>query len=187
MELAELLAPLGLSLQTLADLPGHVDVVESETSFAENARRKAAQQARYLKAWVLGEDSGLVVDALDGAPGVCSARYAGPEATDEQNNRRLLQQLGETPLEQRTARYVCHMAVADPRGAVRVESSGECRGRIRMRPAGTAGFGYDPLFEIVEYHRTFGQLGGRVKRLISHRSRALRTLLPLLDRVREEG
>jgi XTP/dITP diphosphohydrolase len=179
-ELADMLAPWGFRVVTLADVPGAIDVVEDGDSFAANAVLKAAGQARHLGRWVLADDSGLEVDALNGAPGVYSARYAGQGATDEENNRRLVDELGDLPLERRTARYVCHVAVADPTGAIRAESHETCRGRIRFRQAGTNGFGYDPLFEIVEYHRTFGQLGPHVKQALSHRSRALRAILPQL-------
>ena len=184
LELAELLGPKGFRVQTLADYPHALKVEETGSSFAENAALKATQQARHLKAWVLGEDSGLCVDALDGAPGIYSARYSGPEATDEANNQHLLQALGELPLPQRTAHYACHIVVADPEGTVQAESHGTCRGRIRLQPAGEKGFGYDPLFEIVEYHRTFGELGESVKSVLSHRARALQHLLPRLEQLR---
>jgi XTP/dITP diphosphohydrolase len=207
-ELAEMLAPWGVAVVTLDDVPGAIDVAEEGDSFAANARRKASEQARHLGRWVLADDSGLEVDALGGAPGVYSARFAerhplpvpgeglaeGGEArpspgpspgpgegnVDAVNNRYLLQILADTPLAKRTARYVCHVALADPTGAIRAESHDVCRGRIRFEPAGTHGFGYDPLFEVVEYHRTFGQLGPSVKRAISHRSRAMRAILPEL-------
>jgi XTP/dITP diphosphohydrolase len=187
LELANLLAPFRVEVRTLADFPNAVHVVEDGDSFAANAGKKAVEQARRLGAWVLGEDSGLMVDALDGAPGIYSARYAGAEATDQENNRCLLAALRDVPLRERTARYVCHATLADPSGAVRAESDAACRGRIAVRPAGTAGFGYDPLFEVVEYHRTFGQLGDRVKGLLSHRSRALRELLPQMLRLIRVG
>ena len=177
-ELAELLAPHGFTVATLDDFANAIEVIEDGDSFAANAALKATQQARHLGRWVLADDSGLEVDALGGAPGIYSARYAGPSAIDEQNNAHLLAQLNDTPLEKRTARYVCHVTVADPTGAIRAESHDECRGRIRFEPAGRNGFGYDPLFEVVEYHRTFGELGPHVKRAISHRSRALRGILP---------
>jgi XTP/dITP diphosphohydrolase len=183
-ELAEMLAPWGFRVQTLADLPDGIDVVEDGDSFAANAVLKASQQARHLGRWVLADDSGLEVDALGGKPGIYSARFAGPRATDEQNNRLMLEQLGDTPLEKRSARYVCHVAVADPTGAIRAESHDTCRGRIVFEPRGTNGFGYDPLFEVIEYHRTFGQLGPRVKQALSHRSRALRAILPKLSALR---
>lgn len=179
-ELAEMLAPWGLTVATLAEFPNAIEVVEDGDSFAANAILKATQQARHLSQWVLADDSGLEVDVLDGAPGIYSARYAGSRASDEQNNRHLLAQLGQTPLAKRTAQYVCHVAVADPSGEIRAESHDICRGRIRDAPAGTNGFGYDPLFEVIEYHHTFGELGAAVKRALSHRSRALRAILPKL-------
>jgi XTP/dITP diphosphohydrolase len=177
-ELAELLTPLGLAIVTLGAFPNALDVVEDGETFAENAALKATQQARYLKRWVLADDSGLEVDALGGAPGVYSARFAGPDATDEDNNRLLLRQLGDTPLEKRSAQYVCHVTLADPAGVVRAQSHDICRGRIRFEASGKNGFGYDPLFEVIEYHRTFGELGPLSKRTISHRSRALRAIVP---------
>jgi XTP/dITP diphosphohydrolase len=179
-ELAEFLAPWGIQAVTLDDVPDALDVEETGDTFAANAALKATEQARHLQRWVLADDSGLEVDALAGAPGAFSARFAGPDATDEANNRRLLANLGDTPLEKRTAHYVCHVTLADPTGAIRAESHEECHGRIRFEPAGTNGFGYDPLFEIVEYHRTYGQLGPHVKQALSHRARALRAVLPKL-------
>lgn len=184
LELAELLAPWGFHVATLDDVPAAIEVEEIGDSFAANAVLKATKQARHLGRWVLADDSGLEVDALGGAPGVFSARFAGPNATDDDNNRHLLAQLDNLPPERRTARYVCHVAVADPDGTVRAESHGTCRGRIRAAPAGTNGFGYDPYFEVVEYHRTFGELGPTVKQMLSHRSRALRAILPQLVALR---
>ena len=176
-ELQELLVPLGLRVATLDDFPDAIDVVEDGDSFAANAILKATQQARHLNQWVLADDSGLEVDALGGAPGIYSARFAGVNSSDQKNNALLLERLGDLPLEKRTARYVCHVAVADPLGTVRAESHDVCHGCIRFELAGTNGFGYDPLFEVVEYHRTFGELGPAVKRALSHRSRALRAIL----------
>ena len=179
-ELAGLLAPVGVELRTLADYPQAIDVVEDGETFAANAALKAAQQARHLGQWVLADDSGLAVDALDGAPGVFSARYSGPEATDGDNNRKLLEALRGVPLEDRTAQFVCHICVADPGGAICGESAASCRGRIRFAPSGGGGFGYDPLFEIVEYHRTFGELSPLVKAHLSHRARAAARIVPRL-------
>ncbi len=180
-ELQELLAPFGFEVQTLRETGQTVlDVVEDGDTFAYNARKKAAEQAVHLGAWVMADDSGLAVDALGGRPGVYSARYAGENATDTDNNAKLLTELGDLPLAKRTAHYVCHVAVADPRGEIRAESADICRGRIVFEPAGTNGFGYDPLFEVVEYHQTFGQLGPLVKAAISHRARALRSVVPKL-------
>ena len=186
-ELARLLAPLGIEVLTLSAFSNSIEAIEDGDTFAANATKKAVQQARHLNAWVLGEDSGICVDALDGAPGIYSARFAGPDATDKKNNQYLLEKLGDLDLLQRTAFYVCHMTLADPAGNVRAESEANCRGRIRLQPAGQFGFGYDPLFELIEYHRTFGQLGPAVKSVLSHRARATAALLPQLRRLVERG
>ncbi len=177
-ELAELLGPHRLVLKSLADFPEAREVEETGATFAENARLKATLQARHLNHWVLGEDSGLSVDALGGAPGVLSARFSGEGATDESNNRLLLEKLAGVPLDKRTAHYTCCSALSDPAGNVRAESEGLCRGRILLSPAGSGGFGYDPLFEIVECHQTFGELSAAVKSVLSHRARAIRQILP---------
>jgi XTP/dITP diphosphohydrolase len=187
LELAELLAPWGFDLTTLADFQDSIEVEETGDTFAANAALKACEQAKHLGEWVLGEDSGLVVDALGGEPGVLSARFSGQGATDESNNALLLFRLGDTPLERRTAHYICHAVLADASGTIRAESEGECRGRIRFAPAGSGGFGYDPLFEVVEYHRTFGELGPVVKEFLSHRARAIRAMIPELLKLVEGG
>lgn len=186
-ELVELLAPLGIKVRTLADFPEAIEVVEDGDSFAANARKKAVGQAQHLGQWVLGEDSGLAVDALDGRPGIYSARFAGPDASDDDNNRLLLEQLDGVPDARRTAHYVSHIALSDPTGNIRAEAKGRFCGRIATEPAGTAGFGYDPLFIVPEYHRTVGQLGAAVKSIISHRARAYRQLLPQLAALTREG
>lgn len=179
LELAELLEPYGFEVQTLKNFSNALDVVEDGDSFAANARLKASQQAQHLNAWVLADDSGLEVDTLNGAPGVYSARYAGTGG-DSDNNRKLLTELTDVPWEKRGARYFCHVAVADPTGKIRAESNGECRGRIRTEASGINGFGYDPLFEVREYHLTFGELGPHVKSALSHRARAMRSIIPQL-------
>jgi XTP/dITP diphosphohydrolase len=187
LELVTLLEPHGFELKTLAEIPGSITVDETGATFAENAALKATLQAKQLGKWVLGEDSGLCVDALKGAPGVYSARFSGPEATDDANNQKLIAELQSVPIEKRTAHYVCHAALADPSGQVRSESEGRCYGRIRTEPVGEAGFGYDPYFEVVEYHRTFGELGDAIKSVLSHRSRALRAIIPQIIRLSESG
>jgi XTP/dITP diphosphohydrolase len=186
-ELVELLAPHGFTLRTLSDFPAAIAVEETGDSFAANAALKATVQARHLGQWVLGEDSGLAVDALAGAPGIYSARFAGDGATDEKNNQLLLARLKNVPLEEQSAHYVCSAAVSDPSGRVRATSEGICRGRILLEPAGSGGFGYDPLFEIVECHRTFGELAPAVKAVLSHRSRAMRAIVPQLVQLVRSG
>lgn len=182
VEMAALVEPLGIDVRTLADFPSAIQVVEDGTTFAENAAKKASQQARHLGQWVLADDSGLAVDALSGAPGVYSARYAGPGADDQANNARLLAELADVPAERRGAAFWCHMALADPTGTVRAESQGACRGRILGQQRGATGFGYDPLFEVLEYHRTFAELGLVAKAAISHRARAARAIVPEIRR-----
>ncbi len=186
-ELAELLQPYGFQVQTLQNFAHALDVAEEGETFAANAQAKAREQAQHLGFWVLADDSGLEVDALSGKPGIYSARFAGEDASDADNNARLLDDLKDVTRERRTARYYCHVAVADPLGAIRAESSGICRGRIRAERRGTNGFGYDPLFEVVEYHRTFGELGPSVKTVLSHRGRAMRAIIPLLEKLAAAG
>ena len=187
IELADLLAPYGLILKTLADFDDPLEVVEDGDSFAANAALKATQQARHLGHWTLGEDSGISVAALAGAPGIYSARFSGEGATDESNNQHLIEKLGQTPLEKRQAHYTCHMALSDPHGDVRESVECHCHGRIRFEAAGTAGFGYDPYFEVPEYHKSFGQLGDKVKSILSHRARAMRQLVPKIHRLILDG
>lgn len=186
-ELAELVAPLGLDVRTLADFPGTPVVDETGRTFAENARLKAVGYAKLLGRWVLADDSGLCVDRLGGLPGVDSALYAGKHGDDEANNDLLLRELGDAQPEQRSAHYVCHVTLADPQGAIRVETEDVCRGRIVAARDGAGGFGYDPLFEVVEYHRTFGTLSPAVKACLSHRARAMRQLLPELQKLVAAG
>ena len=187
LELLELLRPAGTELRTLADFTLDFEVAEDGDTFAANARLKAAGYATHLGQWVLADDSGLRVDALAGDPGVFSARYSGPDATDESNNCLLLERLGDLPLERRTAQFVCHVAVADPSGQIHAEGDAACSGRILFEPRGHNGFGYDPLFEIVEYHRSFAEFGPLVKAHLSHRSRAIRRIIPQLMQLADAG
>jgi XTP/dITP diphosphohydrolase len=179
-EIRDLLAPHGFELRSVTEFPEAGEVVEDGTTFAENAAKKARETALATGRWVIGEDSGLRVDALNGAPGVYSARYSDPGATDERNNAKLLQELAAVPTEERGAGYVCHVAVSDPSGNIRLSFEDTCRGRIIREPRGTNGFGYDPYFLIREYHQTFGELSGLVKCQLSHRARAFQKLIPRL-------
>jgi XTP/dITP diphosphohydrolase len=176
-----------LLITTLEQHPGAPDVVEDGATFEANARKKASETARALGRWVLADDSGLAVDALAGAPGVFSARYAGVHGDDKANNRKVLAALGPVPEAERGAAFVCALALADPTGTVRCESAGACRGRMTREPRGRNGFGYDPLFLIPEYHQTFGELSALVKHQLSHRSRAFARLRPLLIRLISGG
>jgi XTP/dITP diphosphohydrolase len=179
-EIRDLLAPYGIEVVGVSEFSGAPDVVENGATFAENAAKKASETARRLSLWTLGEDSGLEVAALAGAPGIYSARFSGPSATDESNNAKLMSELSAVPEERRTARYVCNVALADPSGNIRGQIEAYCQGRILREARGTNGFGYDPYFLIREYHRTFGELSPAVKRRLSHRGRAFERLIPQL-------
>jgi XTP/dITP diphosphohydrolase len=182
-EIRDLLSDQGIAVVGLDQFPNLPEIVEDGATFAENAAKKAAETARRLNEWVLGEDSGLAVDALGGAPGIYSARYSDPGATDESNNAKLIRELAGIPDEKRTAHYVCNVALSDPAGTIRLQLEATCRGRITTAARGTNGFGYDPYFLIPEYHRTFGELSPSVKRHLSHRGRAFERLIPKLVRL----
>jgi len=179
-EVSEILAPLGFTVVSVTQFSHVPEVVEDGSTFAENAAKKACEVALHLKQWVIGEDSGLTVDALNGAPGIYSARYSDPGATDERNNQKLLHELRDIPVDKRDAGYVCSVALADPAGQIRIACEGTCRGRILHHPSGEGGFGYDPFFLVPEYHRSFGQLSSVVKHRISHRAKAFARFAPLL-------
>lgn len=180
-ELEILLAPLDIELVRPADVGGLPEVKEDQPTFALNAAKKATSAARAKKLWTLADDSGLEVDALDGAPGVLSARFAGEPCDDAANNAKLLVALAKVPSAKRGARFVCALALAKPDGTLALEVEGEARGRILFGPRGTNDFGYDPLFLFTEpgfnqTQRGFAELSSAEKNGISHRGRALRLL-----------
>jgi XTP/dITP diphosphohydrolase len=179
-EIHEILGDLGLQLLDLSHFPQAPEVEEDGLTFEDNARKKASELARALGQWVLGEDSGLVVPALKGRPGVHSARFAGKQGDDAANNAKLLAELAPLPDDRRAAYYVCTAALADPQGDIKAVVEGRCHGIIIKEARGSGGFGYDPLFLVPEYHRTFGELSARVKHALSHRCRALEKLRPIL-------
>lgn len=182
-EVTEILDPAGFTVIPVIDFPDVAEVVEDGHTFAENAAKKAREVALQLGRWVIGEDSGLQVDALQGAPGIFSARYSGEGATDERNNQKLIAELQSVPDEKRGAGYVCSVALSDPQGIIRIACEGTCRGRILREPCGQGGFGYDPWFLIPEYHKTFGELTSTVKNRLSHRARAFAKFVPLLTSI----
>jgi XTP/dITP diphosphohydrolase len=195
-EMAELIVPRWeasrllerLSIRSVDDFGAAApEVIEDAETFAGNARKKASELARALAVWVLADDSGLAVDALGGAPGVFSARYAGEPTNDEANNRKVLEALAETADDRRGAAFHCALALADPSGTIRLEAEGICRGRLTREIRGPAGFGYDPLFLILEYHKTFGELSPLVKHQLSHRARAFALLRRRVERMILQG
>lgn len=188
-ELKDLLADLSIEIQvkSLPDFPELGPIAETGTTFRENARIKAQTVFLHTGLPSVADDSGLEVDALDGAPGVHSARYAGEDASDQDNNRKLLQELSGVPADRRTARFrsvIC--AVFSPYQEVFAE--GVCEGRIAFEPKGENGFGYDPLFLVEpDYQKTMAELSLMEKNAVSHRSRAFMNLKPLLIQFLEEG
>jgi len=178
-EIGKLLAPLGVEAKGLDELDCSLEVVEDGDSFAANARKKANEIAVLTGRMTLADDSGLVVDALNGAPGIYSARYAGENCTDAENNARLLQELAGVPTQLRTGAFVCAMALVDPDGDV-LEFSGRLAGLILDEPRGSGGFGYDPLFLVPEYGKTLAELPLEIKNRISHRGAALQQLIAAL-------
>ena len=184
-KIAEIKALLpGLGIQPAASYPGCPEPDETGRNFEENALIKARAVAQYTSRAALADDSGLEVDALDGAPGVRSARYAGAGATDRDNIQRLLDALDGIPDADRTARFRCAMAVAAPDGRTWTVE-GVCEGRIIRKPRGGAGFGYDPLFVPAGYKSTFGELERSVKNRISHRAMALDRIRDVLEALRD--
>ncbi len=177
-ELCDLLTPLQIPLRSLADYSPVPAVDEDGRTIQANARKKAIYYAQQFHQWVLADDTALEVDALGGAPGVRSARYAGPHASMTDHRALLLEQLRHVPLSQRSARFVCQLALADPKGAIVAESTGECLGRILNQPAdGPYGFGYDVLFEVTGIGRTLAELSPAETAAVGHRGHAVRALL----------
>lgn len=171
-EIKEILKGLHLEITSLADYKQPPRIVEDGLTFKANAVKKAVRTSRLARKLSLGEDSGLCVNALNGAPGIYSSRFSGKDKSDLKNNLKLLKILEGVPLNKRKAHYVCAVAVADKDGFIGVVE-GKCFGLIGFKQQGCFGFGYDPLFIVPEYKKTFAQLGPRIKHKMSHRFRAL--------------
>lgn len=178
-EFEEFFAPYKITVKSLLDFENLPDVEETGTTFEENAALKAEQIAVHVQAPVLADDSGLMIDALDGRPGIYSARYAGEEKNDQANIDKVLDELQDVPEEKRTARFICVLAIAEP-GKETIFRTGYCEGKIASEQKGTNGFGYDPIFIPDGYDETLGQLAPEVKNQISHRKNALDQLKELL-------
>ena len=181
-EMVALLGDLPLDLTDLTPYPDAPEVEETADTFVGNATLKATQLAPLLGAWVVGEDSGLCVPALDGAPGVDSALYAGTHGKDEANNDKLLREMAALTGAERAAYYISTAVLADPTGKVVGSVEGRCHGVIVTERRGSGGFGYDPLFLVPEHGKTFGELPLEVKQQMSHRARAFEQLRPLIER-----
>lgn len=179
-EIRELLKAFPIDIRNLDDFGPVPPIVEDGATFEENAYKKASLTARYLGFPALADDSGLMVDHLDGAPGVHSARYAGEDASDRQRCEKLLEALGDA--ENRNAHFECVLSLAVPTGPA-LTYEAQCHGRITHQPAGENGFGYDPVFYYPQLKKTFGQLTMEEKSRVSHRGKALRELSSEFDKV----
>jgi XTP/dITP diphosphohydrolase len=179
-ELRSLLDSLPMRLRSLAEFPLTENVEETGVTFSDNAVLKARAYAGQTGLWTLADDSGLEVDALGGAPGVFSARYGGEGLNDAQRVERLLDELSRCAGQERNARFICVIAIADPQGQIANISTGRCEGQIAPAPRGTGGFGYDPVFIPDGFNQTFGELSSEIKQKISHRALALQGALAFL-------
>lgn len=178
-EFATLFSPLGYDVLTLHDLEGATDVEETGSTFEENAILKAEALCDQFNTMVISDDSGLMIDALDGRPGVYSARYAGEQKNDDDNIDKVLEELKDVPEEKRTARFYCALAVAIP-GQETITVSGTVEGRIANARQGENGFGYDPVFYVPTLGKMMAELKPEEKNAISHRANALKKLKELL-------
>ena len=184
-EVKDFLRQLPLEVLSLSDLATWPKIIEDGATFEENALKKARALAEYSGYLTLADDSGLEVDALNGAPGIYSARYCGEEGNDKKNNEKLMHELREIPEEKRTGRFVCALALCAPKSRDKIEwiVRESCEGRIAFALKGENGFGYDPLFFYPSLGKTFGEIDRAIKATVSHRGKALKKLaemLPLL-------
>lgn len=171
-----------LDILSLSDFPNYVPPEETGTTFEENAILKAVHAAKCLNRYVLADDSGLTVPSLNGAPGIFSARYAGNQATDFENRKKLLSEMAHFLDEDRNAYYECCIALASPTG-LKKTAKGTCEGAIALQDKGGSGFGYDPIFIKHGYHKSFAELGDIVKNRVSHRRKSLDKILPTLESI----
>ncbi|MEK6726074.1 MAG: XTP/dITP diphosphatase [Deltaproteobacteria bacterium] len=180
-EFRKIMRDLPVEIVSLKDFPDLPDIIEDGRTFEENALKKARALAIFTKDVAIADDSGLVVDALSGSPGVLSARYSGEGATDLKNNLKLLTDLKEIPAKDRGAAFRCAIALVAPNDFEEVVI-GECRGSIGFEIRGNEGFGYDPLFIPDGFDKTFAELGMEIKNRISHRFRAIKAIRPVLEK-----
>jgi XTP/dITP diphosphohydrolase len=179
-EIKDILKGLDVRVSSIADYPGSPRIVENGRTFKANAAKKAVKIARFTGKLTLGEDSGLCIDALGGKPGIYSSRFSGSGKNDVKNNQKVLRLLEGVPAGKRKAHYVAAVALADKCGLIGVVE-GKCNGRIGFELKGTRGFGYDPLFVIPKYKKTFAQLGEGIKHRMSHRFHALEKARRLIN------
>lgn len=180
-EIKEVLKQMPLEVVSMTEAGVFGDIEETGKTFEENALLKARHVAESISGYVMADDSGLEVDYLNGAPGVYSARFAGPKATDEENIKKLLDLLKDVPIEKRTARFVCCICVVAPTKEIFVVKAA-CEGIITLEPRGNKGFGYDPVFYVKEHEKTMAELDLHEKNTISHRGKALNLMVDYLKK-----
>ena len=178
-EIDEILEGTGFEAISMKQAGFNPDIVEDGTTFEENALKKAMAVHELSGEYVIADDSGLCIDALDGAPGIYSARFCGEDSTYEEKFRKIFEMLADVPEDKRTAQFVCAIAVVKPDGTS-FTVRGECRGVLHEKPVGENGFGYDPIFYVPEFGMTTAQMDPEVKNSISHRGRALRAMVEKL-------
>lgn len=191
-KMKELSAMLDMDIDwaSLSDFDGLEEVIEDGDTFTENARKKAIGYAKQTGIWTIADDSGLVIDTLNGEPGVKSARYSGEKNTDRtlidhKNIKKVLELMKDVPAERRTARFKCHLCLASP-DEILIETEGRIEGIITAEEIGTGGFGYDPIFFVPQLNKTVAQISAEEKNSISHRGNAIRKLKPLLDKLLQQ-
>ena len=184
-EIKDILKGLRVEVSSISDYSGALRIIENGLTFKANAAKKALKLARFTGKLTLGEDSGLCIDALGGKPGIYSSRFSGKDKSDDKNNAKVLQLLAKLPLSKRKAHYVAAVALADKDGLLKVVE-GKCHGRIGFELRGTRGFGYDPLFEIPKYKKTFAELGENIKHKMSHRYHALKKVRVIIEKYVEK-
>ncbi|MDR4948780.1 XTP/dITP diphosphatase [Neobacillus cucumis] len=185
-EFEHIFAARGIKVRTLLDFPDIPEIEETGNTFEENAILKAESVSHTLNKMVISDDSGLIVDALEGRPGIYSARYAGEQKNDQNNIDKVLSELQGVPEEKRTARFYCALAIAIPGQETRTVS-GTCEGRILTERRGTHGFGYDPVFYLPEKDQSMAELSSDEKNKLSHRANALKKLDAVLDTILERA
>jgi XTP/dITP diphosphohydrolase len=181
-EIKEILKDLNIKIAPMISFDKYPKTIEDGKTLEENAAKKAREAAEFFKQWTIADDSGLEVDYLNGAPGVYSARYAGEGCSYDDNNKKLLAALNGVAEEKRTAKFRTVIAISSPEGKIYF-TEGKIFGTMSLRVAGISGFGYDPIFYVPEYGKTFSELGSEVKNSISHRAKALQKAKEVLKRL----
>ena len=173
IEIKDILKDLPVNIKPMTDFEKYPEVIEDGKTLQDNAIKKATEVAKYFNAWAIADDTGLEVAYLNGAPGVYSSRYAGENCSYADNNNKLLKALENAAQENRQAQFRCVIALSDPQGRIKILAEGKIKGYISTSLSGQTGFGYDPLFFVPKYGKTFAELGEEIKNKISHRALAL--------------